>query len=124
MNIEFLNILKSPHEGDKVERRQIEEMNIWKCHNETPCVAIFIFFLVLYFFNFFNFNCYGGWWHTVALRFTKVLKIYQIFEFISTTLLHPPFPTVSSMIFAFTYLCKLYFIVLILLNPFSNTSLS
>jgi hypothetical protein len=41
MNIEFLNQLKP---GSKVERTKIGEMNKfslqWKCHKETPCVAI------------------------------------------------------------------------------------
>jgi hypothetical protein len=48
MNVEFFNLLKPPKKRTKVERSKIEEMNqfvfyfiyIWKCHKETPCVAI------------------------------------------------------------------------------------
>jgi hypothetical protein len=46
MNIECLNLLKSPLEGRKKENRGdvpiwvIMHTYIWKYHKETPCVAI------------------------------------------------------------------------------------
>jgi hypothetical protein len=47
MNIEYLNLLKSPQEGTKVERRKLERMNqlgmyyiyTGKCHNEIPWIG-------------------------------------------------------------------------------------
>jgi hypothetical protein len=47
MNTEFLNLLKSPEEGQdgkeknrKDEQLELQYINTWKCHNETPCLAV------------------------------------------------------------------------------------
>jgi hypothetical protein len=44
MNIEYLNLLKSPQERRKIKgmnQFRLQYIYTWKCHNETPCTSFF-----------------------------------------------------------------------------------